>query len=101
VTVQDLTPELAEFFGTKDGVLVASVNKDTPAAKAGLKAGDVLTAIDGKSVGSSSELIDQLREKSGEITVSVVRDKKALSLKATLDKPDEIKPRTIRRGVGA
>ncbi len=101
VTVQDLTPELAEFFGTKDGVLVSAVSKDTPAAKAGLKAGDVITAIDGTSVESSSELVDQLREKSGEITVSVMRDKKALSLKATLEKPEDLKPKTIRRGVGA
>ena len=43
VGIQELTPQLAEYFGTKDGVLVTSVEPETPAAKAGLKAGDVIT----------------------------------------------------------
>ena len=44
VNVQELTPELAAYFGVKDGVLVSAVQADTPAAKAGLKAGDVITS---------------------------------------------------------
>src|SRR5204863_3258457 len=50
VSVQEVTPELAEYFGVKQGVLVASVAPDSPAAKAGLKAGDVITAANGKSI---------------------------------------------------
>ena len=50
VNVQDLTPELAAYFGVKDGLLVNSVQADTPAAKAGIKAGDVIGTVNGKAV---------------------------------------------------
>ena len=85
ITVQDLTPDLAAYFGVSDGVLVSSVEANRPGAKAGLKAGDVITAIDGKAVKSPGELVEQLAGRQGEITLSVTRDKKALTLKATLD----------------
>jgi serine protease Do len=85
VGVQDLTPDLAAYFGVSGGVLVSSVEADRPAAKAGLKAGDVITAIDGKAVKSPAQLVEQLAGKQGEVTISVTRDKKALTLKATLD----------------
>lgn len=87
VRIQELTPELAEYFGVKDGVLVTGVDADTPAAKAGLKAGDVITAIDAKTVASGNELVRQLRDKSGEVTIALTRDRKALTLKATLEAP--------------
>jgi membrane-associated protease RseP (regulator of RpoE activity) len=85
VTVQELTPELAGYFGVKDGLLVNSVQADTPAAKAGLKAGDVIGSVNGKAVASSSELVKELADKEGEVTIGVTRDKKAISLKATLE----------------
>jgi membrane-associated protease RseP (regulator of RpoE activity) len=85
VNVQDLTPELAAYFGVKDGLLVNSVQADTPAAKAGIKAGDVIGTVNGKAVASSSELVKELADKEGEVTIGVTRDKKALSLKATLE----------------
>ncbi len=85
VTVQDLTPELSAFFGVKDGVLVASVSPDSPAAKAGIKVGDVITTVNDKAVTGTDELISALADKDGDVTVGVVRDKKALSFKATLE----------------
>jgi serine protease Do len=87
VGVQDLTPDLAAYFGVSAGVLVSNVEADRPAAKAGLKAGDVITAIDGKAVKSPGELVEQLAAKQGDVTISLTRDKKALTLKATLDAP--------------
>jgi serine protease Do len=87
VGVQDLTPDLAAYFGVGAGVLVSSVDADRPAAKAGMKAGDVITAIDGKAVKSPAELVEQIVGKQGDVTISVTRDKKALTLKATLDAP--------------
>jgi len=101
VTVQDLNPELAEFFGVKDGALVASVQKDSPAAKAGVKAGDVITAIDGKAIAGPDDVVAQVREKTGELTVTVMRDRKAVSLKATIEKPAPQKPKVVIRGIGA
>ena len=85
VNVQELTPELAAYFGVKDGLLVNSVQADTPAAKAGIKAGDVIGSVNGKAVVTSSELIKELADKEGEVTIGVTRDKKALSLKAALE----------------
>ncbi|MBW3628748.1 MAG: PDZ domain-containing protein [Gemmatimonadetes bacterium] len=47
---------LAEYFGTDDGVLVLKVAPETPAARAGLQAGDVVVRADGETVGAISEL---------------------------------------------
>jgi serine protease Do len=87
VSVQQITPELAEYFGVKSGVLVASVTADSPAAKAGLKAGDVITVVNGKSVASARELVQALPpgEGSHEVDLTFVRDKQSRSVKATLD----------------
>jgi len=85
VNVQELTPELAAYFGVKDGLLVNSVKADSPAAKAGFRAGDVIGAVNGKAVTTPDELIKELADKDGEVTIGVTRDKKALSLKATLE----------------
>ena len=52
ILIQSLTPELAESFGLKQtqGILVAQVMEDSPAAKAGLKQGDLIVDLDGKPV---------------------------------------------------
>jgi serine protease Do len=54
ITIQPLTPELARSFGLQgtQGALVASVTDDSPAAKAGVRPGDVIVGYDGKSVDS-------------------------------------------------
>jgi serine protease Do len=85
VQLNSLTPELAEYFGARDGgVLVARVTSDSPAAKAGLKAGDVITSVDGDRVRSTSDLVDELRDKEGEVTLGIVRDRKETTVKATI-----------------
>ncbi|MEP7084443.1 MAG: DegQ family serine endoprotease, partial [Betaproteobacteria bacterium] len=58
VTIQDVNQALAESFGMKrpGGALVSSVSNDSPAAKAGLEPGDVITRYNGTEVTSSSEL---------------------------------------------
>lgn len=58
VRFQPLTADLAKSFGLKSekGALIASVEKDTPAEKAGLKAGDVIVEYDGKQIAEGNEL---------------------------------------------
>jgi serine protease Do len=58
VTIQEVTQPLAESFGLKKpaGALVSSVEKDGPAAKAGIQAGDVILKVDGREIRSSNEL---------------------------------------------
>ena len=50
VSVHQMSPQLAEFFDVRTGVLVTEVAEDSPAAKSGVKAGDVITAIDGWTI---------------------------------------------------
>ena len=97
VSVQSLTPELEEYFGAKNGgVLVSSVAPDSAAAKAGVKAGDVITTINSRRVNDTGDLAQELRELSGEVTIGVVRDRKAMELKATLDQPRGLSPQSPR-----
>jgi serine protease Do len=89
VQLTELSPQLAEYFGAADGgVLVSSVTKDSAADKAGIKAGDVITSVNGDRVRDGNDLIDELREvDGGEVTLGIVRDKQASSVKATIADP--------------
>lgn len=90
-----LTDQLAEYFGTKSGVLVASVDSDSVAAKAGLKAGDIITSIDGQAVETPRDVAQGLRTADAdEVAIAVMRDKKPLTLKAQL--PARPRAKTIR-----
>ncbi len=91
ITTDDLSPQLAEYFGTKDGVLVSSVEANTAAAKAGVKAGDVITTVNGSAVESASELRRRLSsvDAGEEFSLGIVRDKRTLTLKGKLDAAGE------------
>jgi Zn-dependent M28 family amino/carboxypeptidase len=74
-------------FGDADGgVKFAEVRENSPAAKAGLKAGDVMTAFDGKPIRTLYDFTFALREKKpgDEVPVTVMRDGKPLSVKVVL-----------------
>jgi S1-C subfamily serine protease len=86
VQVNELTPQLAEYFGASGGgVLVSGVTKDSPADRAGLRAGDVITSINGDRVRDTGDLVDELRDAEGEVTVGIVRDKKESTVKTTIE----------------
>jgi serine protease Do len=88
VQIQALTPELAKSFKLEDtkGVLVAAVDPGGPAAKAGLEAGDVILAFDGKPVQSANELPRLVAgTKPGTtVTLDVSRNGTRRQVKATL-----------------
>lgn len=87
IVVQDMPRQLAEFFGAKEGVLVTAVTDDSPAARAGLKAGDVITTIDGSAVRTRADIVRALGSRVGtgpvEIALGLVRDKKETTVKVT------------------
>ncbi len=62
VAVQDITPELAESFklGNTEGVLISEVVRGSPAQKAGIKAGDILTQVGEKKLGDSSTMLETI-----------------------------------------
>lgn len=97
VQLESLSPQLAEYFGVKDGgVLVSGVTKESPAEKAGLKAGDVIVAIDGDRVRDYDDVMSELRDKTGEVSIGIVRDKKESTLKATVEEIERRVPRLRR-----
>lgn len=75
VRIEPLTPDLAAALGAPagGGVLVLDVTKDTPAARAGLKAGDVITEVNGQGVKDAGELRKSLRGVDGKAKLTVVR----------------------------
>ncbi len=92
VTLQDLSAPLAESFGLKspDGALVSSVAPDSAAARAGLKAGDVITAMDDQPVHTASDVSTRVGlAKPGErLTLVLWRDKARKDAPVTLGKAE-------------
>jgi serine protease Do len=95
VTIQELTPELAQQFGLKrsKGALVSDVVKDGPAAKAGIKRGDIITEFNGKDVKDVSglrNLVSQSKAGSS-IALKLLRAGKELTITVTiLELPREV-----------
>ena len=86
VSVTPLSDQLATYFGVKDGVLVSEVLENTPAASAGLKAGDVITSANGRSVQSATDLSREVRDTQPGSTMElrVTRDRKETTMKVTM-----------------
>jgi C-terminal processing protease CtpA/Prc len=86
IAVESLTPQLAEFFGSKsrDGILIRSVDKGSIAEKAGLRAGDVIVKVSGEKVTDRGDYRRALRNKSGNVPVTILRDKREQTLTMNL-----------------
>lgn len=92
VSTMQLTKQLADYFGIADGqgVLVTSVAEDSPAAKAGIKAGDVITAIDGEKVDGAGDVARGInKRKEGDVTLTVIRKGNQRTITVT---PNVVKP---------
>jgi serine protease Do len=89
IDAEDLAGQLGSFFGAPDGegILVRSVNSGSPAEKAGVKAGDVITSLNGERIRSVGDLRQKLAAQHGE------KDKDAES------KDSKDKSRTVKLGV--
>jgi S1-C subfamily serine protease len=87
VTVDSLTDQLAGYFGAPDGgALITTVRKDSPAEKAGLKAGDVITSVNGERVRDAADVTRTIaRVDEGTVTVDYLRERKPGTAKATVE----------------
>jgi serine protease Do len=79
--------QFAEYFGVRDGVLVKEVMRNSPAERAGLRAGDVITKVNGADVTSTRDITAQLRSNRDNrtVTLTIIRDKHEMQLKVTFD----------------
>ena len=96
ITVEDLSEGLSDYFGVKKGALVRSVRDGSPAAKAGVKAGDVITSVNGTEVDEPSDItraIDRIDD-NADFTIEIVRDKKPQTLKGKLESRERARTRT-------
>ena len=102
IRAESVDGQLAEYFGVSAGVLVRHVAEDTVAAAAGLRAGDVITEIDGEAVDDLRALRRRVSalDPGTSFHIAIVRDGAEMSLPAALEEEAERRPRGRRRGAG-
>lgn len=84
IGVTSLTKQLSDHFGVGEGVMINNVRKDSPAAKAGMRAGDIIVEVDGKAVTNDFDLIRAIGEKKqGDVTLTIVRDRNRQTINVT------------------
>lgn len=88
VSMQDMTQELAESFNLDDskGALIASVLKEGPADKAGIRPGDILVAVEGKPVKNSADMLNLVAAlpPGKPVTVTIIRSKQEKSIQVVV-----------------
>jgi len=89
VQVTDVNEDLGPYFGVSpgEGVLVTDVSEGSLGEKLGIKAGDVITDVDGKKTGSADDLREAVSDldKGDEFTLGVIRSKKNLKLSGEME----------------
>ena len=99
VRIENLNADLGSYFGVTDGkgALVVEVLKDTPAERAGLKAGDVITKVGETAIGDSDDLVRALRAAEKKVTLTVRRKNATRTIESELRES----PRVMRMGRSA
>ena len=92
VYIQDVIPGMEKQLGVREGALVTDVASNSPAARAGIKSGDVIVAVNGQRIKDSNDLqMAIMYRKPGErVTLTVIRDKKTINVEVVLEeRPSE------------
>lgn len=107
ISADNLTPQLAQYFGVKQGkgVLVSEVTKGGPADKAGLKAGDAIVQVNGKSISGVDELRvavnDDFTGDTRKVSLTIVRDHREQTVNADLTRTPIWEKRTSTAAGGS
>lgn len=93
VAITNVSDDMSGFYNNRFGALITSIEDDTPAAKAGLKRGDLITAIDGKKIDSASKLKNIIGTYPPDATIKVtlLRDKKEITKEVKLGSQENSK----------
>jgi S1-C subfamily serine protease len=91
IQIQNLSPDIIAAMGLparQDGALVADVTANSPAAGAGIKAGDIVTAVNGQVIASSTDLRNDIgvMRAGDKVDLKVLRDGKTIDASLTLAK---------------
>src|SRR5437879_4721168 len=103
IDAEDLSGQLGAFFGAPDGegILVRDVNSGSPAEKAGVKAGDVITSLNGDRIRTVGDLREKLSAKRDDkdrtVKLGVLRNKSDISLTVELPAPAARPKRLVSR----
>ena len=108
INLTELTPELRAHFGVPEGegVMVSKVEPGSPAEKAGVKVGDILTSVDGQAIKSSWDVMAKVRriEDGQQVPLEIWRNGRAQNLTATIIERErselEVSPFFFRGGDG-
>jgi serine protease Do len=94
ITLAPLSDQLAQYFGVTDGALVSSVEPDSAAFRAGVRAGDVITAVNGRAVRDAGDVTRAVREAQDGATLDLrlSRDRKEIDVKVVLPARDRPRP---------
>ncbi len=99
IDAEDLEGDFGNYFGAPDGegVLIRNAFENSPAAKAGLKSGDVITSMDGERIRSASELREKLAAKKDakSVKLGLLRNRTEMSLTVELPLPEELEHRHV------
>ena len=104
VQLQELSKDLAEYFGAKEngGALILKVNPDSPAAKAGLKDGDVIVKLAGKDIASPGNVTETLNDfkKGDKVDIEIMRHQKKQTINAELGETSAFPGIKVLKGIG-
>lgn len=97
VELDEIDGQLAEYFGVERGVLVTHVREGSPAAEAGLRAGDVIVGIDGRETRRAGDIGRLLDEETGDaVSIEIVRDRTKTNLQVP-GRPSASRERPVAR----
>jgi serine protease Do len=105
VAINDVTPENASFFHMTNasGALISQVDPDSPASKAGLKVGDIITELNGKKMDNSGQLQAAIsaHRPGDKVSVGIFRDGKTTSIPVTLESINKKSEEASNTGSGS